>query len=195
MNLFSIITAIVTWAFVVWVYRWLSRSSELSDGDVLAFLHKIDLEVLWGAFHPEVEEKKQQELSPKAFKKFQWKRFQLAIFLCGLMADNARVLQRWTLYARRRGWENFPPELKQTIAELRTACMQCRLGAFTIGLRLRWWVLRMVLLPWLAPPSFKSLLKVGSGDMLTFYSKVREMAEIFSLAYGDDYHEKLMAVL
>jgi hypothetical protein len=36
---------------------------------------------------------------------------------------------------------------------------------------------------------------VGSGDMLTFYSKVREMAEIFSLAYGDDYHEKLMAVL
>ena len=195
MNFIFLLAGIGIWGLLLGAYRWLCRSSELTSSDVLAFLHKIDLELLWGTFHPEAEEMKRQELSPAAFKQWQWKRFQLGIFYCGLLGDNSRVLQGWTRYERRRGWKNFPPALRQTIAHLRNACMQCRLGAFVIAMRLRWWVLRMVVLPWLAPPSFKKLLSVGSADMIGFYDKIREMAEIFSLAYGDDYHEKLMAVL
>jgi hypothetical protein len=195
MNFTSLIAGIAAWGLLLGTYRWLCRFSQLSANDVLAFLHKIDLEVLWGAFHPEAEETKRRELSPAAFKEFQWKRFHLAIFFCGLLADNSRVLQGWTRYERKRGWKNFPPALRRTITELRSACMQCRLGAFVITLRLRWWVLRMVILPWLPPPSFKTLLAVGSADMIGFYDKIRAMAEVFSLAYGEEYRDKLMAVL
>ena len=73
--------------------------------------------------------------------------------------------------------------------------MQCRLAAFVIRLRLRWWLLRMSLLPWTTPPSFNYLLHLGSSEMIGFYDKIRTAAETFSLAYGDDYHHKLMQVL
>jgi hypothetical protein len=194
---FSFLFSAMVVAFLVLVglYRLLCRLSEYTANDVVAFLHKLDMEMVYGAFHPDIEETMRQELSPKAFKEFQWKRFLQAIFYCGLLGDNSRVFQGWTRYARRRGWKEFPAALKQTITELRSGCMQCRLAAFVIGMRLRWWVLKMSLMPWVDAPSFNTLLKLGSGDMVAFYDKVREMAEILSLAYGEEYHEKLTAIL
>jgi hypothetical protein len=136
-----------------------------------------------------------ERLSEQEFREMQWKRFHLAIYYCDMLTHNARVLQGWTRYERKQGWRTFTPALKETITELRNACMQCRLAAFVMRLRLRWWLLKMSLLPWTAPPSFKTLLSLGSADMISFYDKIRAMAEIFSLAYGNDYHEKIVAVL
>src|SRR5689334_16022658 len=83
MNLTSLLTAAVTCGvFVVAVYRRLCRFSERTCSDVLPFLHKIDLEVLYGTFHPEAEETLREQLSPKEFKRLQWKRFLLGIHLC-----------------------------------------------------------------------------------------------------------------
>jgi hypothetical protein len=194
--IFLLTTTVVTSGVVASVvYEWLCRFSERTANDVLPFLQKIDLETLWGTFHPDAEAMLREQLSPKEFKQVQWKRFHLAIHYCEMLANNSRVLQGWTRYERKRGWRTFTPALKETITELRNTCMQCRLATFVIRLRLRWWLLKMALLPWTAPPSFKSLLGMGSAEMISFYDKVREMAESFSLAYGDDYHEKLMAVL
>jgi hypothetical protein len=195
MNLTSLVTALAAIGLARALYQRLFRLSEYTPNDVLAFLHQFDMEKVYGAFHPEVEERMRRELSPRAFKEFQWKRFLQAIFYCGLLAANSRVFQGWTLYARRRGWKNFAPPLKQTITELRSACMQCRLAALVIGMRLRWWVLKMRLMPWRDAPSFNALFKLGSGDMVAFYDKARAMAEIFSLAYGEEYHRKLAAIL
>ena len=55
--------------------------------------------------------------------------------------------------------------------------------------------LRMALLPFASPPSFATLVQRGSSDMISFYETVKAMAEIFSLAYGDEYHQKLMQSL
>lgn len=195
MNLIFLIAGIATWGLLLGAYRWLCRFSERTASDVLPFLQKVDLELLYGTFHPEAEDFLRENHPPGEFKRLQWKRFLLGIHLCGLLAANCRIFQGWTRYERRRGWRSLTPELQAIITELRNTCAQCRLATFVIGLRLRWWVLKMVLMPWIAPPSFKTLLSVGSADMLSFYDKVREMAETFSLAYGDDYHEKLMAVL
>jgi hypothetical protein len=196
MNITSLVTAVVTCGlFATALYRWLCRFSEFTANDVLPFLQKIDLEVLWGTFHPEAEDGLREQLSAREFRQMQWKRFHLAIYYCNMLTHNSRVLQGWTRYERRRGWRSFTPALRTTITELRNACMQCRLAAFVMRLRLRWWLFRMALLPWTAPPSFKTLLGLGSADMISFYDKIREMAQISSLAYGNDYHEKLVAAL
>lgn len=196
MSAFFPITALVTCCVLaVVLYRWLCRFSERSPSDVLPFLQKVDLEVMYGTFHPEAEEMLRQKLPPDKFKEIQWKRFHLAIHFCELLTANSRVLQEWTLYGRRKTWEDFTPGLQKTVIELRNRCMQCRLAAFVIRMRLRWWLARMRLFPWSSPPTFSKLLRLGSADMIKFYDQVREAAELFSLAYGEDYHQKLMQVL
>jgi hypothetical protein len=46
-----------------------------------------------------------------------------------------------------------------------------------------------------APPPSLSALSLGSADMISFYETACSLAEIFSLAYGDEYHEKLTQAL
>lgn len=45
------------------------------------------------------------------------------------------------------------------------------------------------------PPSFNTLLKKGSSDMVSFYETAQVLAESFSLAYGQDFHERFLAAL
>lgn len=177
------------------IFQLLCRFSERSPSDVLPFLQKIDLEVLYGTFHPEAEEMLRRQLPRAEFKRVQWKRFHLAIHFCNMLTANARVLQGWTRYERRQSWNSIGPAMQKKVAELRNTCMQCRLAAMVIRFRLRWWLLRMALLPSTAPPSFRTLLRLGSPDMISFYDKARESAEAFSRAYGEDYHQQLMQVL
>jgi len=62
-------------------------------------------------------------------------------------------------------------------------------------LSLRWWLVRMAILPFAQPPTFQTLLKRGSADMISFYQKARELAELFSCIYGKDFHENLVQAL
>ena len=196
MSLTSLIsTFTICGVIIALLYEWLCRFSERSATDVLPFLQKIDLEVLYGTFHPEAEAMLREQLPLKEFKRMQWKRFHLAIHFCNMLTSNCGVLQGWTRYERKKNWRELGPQLQKVVTELRNTCMQCRLAAFVIRLRLRWWLLRMSLFPWASPPSFKYLLRLGSSEMISFYDKIRATAETFSLAYGDDYHHKLMQVL
>ena len=195
MNLLSLITAIATFGFAIGIYRWLCRFSDRSPSDILPFLQKVDLEAFYGTFHPEAEDMLRRELKPAEFRQVQWKRFHLAIHYCDMLTANTRILQGWTRYERKQSWNSMPAALQNRVVELRNLCMQCRLATFVIRFRLRWWLLRMALLPFMAPPSFKALVRVGSPEMISFYDKVRQTAEAFSHAYGEDYHQQLMQVL
>lgn len=195
MNVLSLITAIATCGFAVGVYRWLCSFSERSPSDILPFLHKVDLEAFYGTFHPEDEDLLRRQLKPAEFREAQWKRFHLAIHYCDMLTANSRILQGWTRYERKQSWNSMAPRLQKQVMELRNICMQCRLAAFVIRFRLRWWLLRVALLPFIAPPSFKDLVRVGSPEMISFYDNVRQTAEAFSHAYGEDYHQQLMQVL
>jgi hypothetical protein len=85
--------------------------------------------------------------------------------------------------------------MRKTVRELSVACLQTRLSSFVIRTRLRWWLVRTALLPFAPPPSFNALARAGSSEMIAFYETVTALAEVFSLAYGDDYHHKLMEAL
>lgn len=196
MTFISAIAVFVIWAWVlIIVYEWICSFSERTPNDVPPFLQKIDLETLNGVFHPETEEAFRQKNSTEDFKRIQWKRVHLAIHFCKNLGSNSRVIQGLTRYQRKRNWNALGPELRQVVFDLRMVCMQCRMAAFLIRLRLQWWLLRMSLLPWMPPPSFRTLLRMGSADMICFYEQILTNAETFSLACGEDYHQRLMQAL
>ena len=177
------------------IYDHVCGFSRRTANDVFPFLVKLDMEALYGTFHPDPEKRFRESLSPREFKRIQWKRIHLAIHYCNQIVNNAHVFLTWTRYERKQTWLADYPGIKKTAHDLRIACLQSSLSAFVIKSRLRWWLVRMALVPFAPPPSFATLLKHGSWDMITFYERVKALAEIFSLSYGDEYHEKLMQAL
>jgi hypothetical protein len=176
-------------------YKWATRSPEFSATDILPFLRKIDIELVYGTFHPEAEEQFRQRVAPEEFPRMQFKRIDMAIHYCRELAHNARFFQRWAVYEKRHNWQALDETLQRGVTEMRVQCMRCRIASFYVRTRLRWWLLRMRLLPHLPPPSFQDLARHGSLDMVSFYDTARELAEAFSQAYGEDYHGKLMQAL
>lgn len=177
------------------IYRSACALSRRTANDVFPFLLKVDIEALYGTFHPEAEETFRKQLPPREFQQVQWKRFHLAIHYCDLLSHNARVLQSWVRYERKQSWNGMSTGLQTTVTELRAACIQSRLSSFVIRTRLRWWLLRGSLVPFLPLPSFSTLLSVGSADMISYYEKIAALGAAFSLAYGDEFHQRFMEAI
>jgi hypothetical protein len=180
---------------VLAVYKFTTRFSQRTANDVPLFLHKLDMEALYGTFHPEAEEHFKNTLPEGEFRTVQWKRIHLAIHYCDQISNNARVFLGWTRYERKESWEVMTHGVRKTVQELRIASLQCRLSALVVRARLRWWLVRTTLMPFAPLPSFSTLSRLGSAEMISFYETVRALAEVFSLAYGDEYHEKLTQAL
>jgi hypothetical protein len=176
-------------------YRLATRFSMRSPQDVFPFLLHQDMELLNGAFHPEAEENFRNKHTPKEFKRVQWKRIHLALHYCNNISNNARVFWGWTRYERTVNWNVLDPRLQEELLSLRDVCIQCLHSSLVMRLTLRWWLLRMAILPFAQPPTFQTLIKLGSADMISFYEKARELAELFSCVYGNDYHQKLVKAL
>lgn len=173
---------------LVMAYKWATRSSECSAADILPFLRKIDMEAVYGTFHPDAEAQLRERLGPYRFPEAQFTRIRMAIHYCREMAHNARFFQLWACYERRHDWKTLDPVLQGAVTELRAQGLRCRIASLYVRTRLRWWLLRIRLLPWMPPPSFQELLRQGSIDMLSFYDAARELADAFAEAYGEDYH-------
>jgi hypothetical protein len=176
-------------------YSSICAFSVRTPNDVFPFLLKVDMEALNGTFHPEVEEHFRASLSAEDFRKIQWKRIHLAIHYCNMLSNNARVFLGWTKYERGENWKALDPDLQGMVLSLRGACAQCRLASFAIRLRLRWWLVRMTLLPFAEPPTFRTLLRFGSADLISFYQNATALADAFSRVYGESYHQKLVQAL
>ena len=56
------------------LYEWLFRLSHRTANDVYPFLVKIDMEAIYGTFHPEPEKHFRETLSEVEFKQMQLKR-------------------------------------------------------------------------------------------------------------------------
>jgi hypothetical protein len=182
-------------AAIRFAYQWLCSFSERTANDVPPFLQRINLEEVANLFHPQGEGTFRKTMSPKAFRKHQWKRFHLAIHYCNNLASNARVFQGWARHDRKEIWDMLGEEMKETLHGLRVSCVQCRMASLVIRMRLRWWLIRMALFPWADPPSFRSLTGSGSSDLISFYKTICQHAREYSQAYGEDYHQKLMQAL
>jgi hypothetical protein len=69
------------------------------------------------------------------------------------------------------------------------------MAAFIIRARLRLYLLRMAFLPFLPTPSFQTLLRKGSPDLVNFYETAKALVEGFSMVYGEEFHQQMLAAL
>jgi hypothetical protein len=181
-------------AAIVAAYRFATRFSLRAPNDVFPFLLGLDMELLNGVFHPEAEDHFRSKHSAAEFRKVQWKRIHLALHYCNKLSNNGRVLLGWTKYERAVNWRLLDANLREEVLSLRDVCIQCLHSSLVMRLTLRWWLVRMSI-PFTQPPTFKTLIDLGSGDMISFYEKARSLAENFSHIYGKDYHQKLIDAL
>lgn len=184
-------------AFLVLIWCWLrfiTRLSERTVSDVYPFFHRIESEILYGSFHPEAEHNFRSTHSPEEFRKWQWRRIHLAIYLCQKITSNCRLLLAWAAYERKTNWRSFPDELRRGLREFQIACLHSNTAAFAVRMRLRFWLIRMALFPKLPVPSFRNMTR-HSERLIAFYNTAETMAEVISLSHGEEIHQNMLEVL
>jgi hypothetical protein len=181
---------------LMWYFlRAVTRFPERTVRDVYPFFHRIESEILIDAFHPENEEQFRVTHVAAEFKKWQYRRIHLAIHLCRHVSANSRLLHEWAKYERNENWLALPDKLRDGMRMLQVSAMQSRTAAFFVRFRLRLWLLRINLLPFLRIPSFRTLAS-HSHTLISFYGKAETLAEALSLTYGDDQiYKNMLAVL
>jgi hypothetical protein len=77
--------------------------------------------------------------------------------------------------------EQRPAEPPGQFFSLRDVSIQCLHSSLVMQLTLRWWPVRMAILPFAQPPTFETLITLGSADMISFYQKAKRAGRRFQL--------------
>lgn len=192
---FAILLGLLALLVVVFLYEWIYRFSERTAHDVIPYLRSINLEEVKTLLDPANEVYLRMNSSPHEFRKAQWKRCHLALQYAGDLAHNAKVFQEWGKYERNRSRGTQDRDARRTSLDLTIACAQCRICALAIRMRIHFWMIRMAILPFSTPPTFASLPRMGSVELLSYYQQVKTSAMELGQAYGENYHQKLEHVL
>ena len=181
--------------FGVWCWiRFFTRYPERTVRDVYPFFHRVEGEILVGSFHPDPEENYRAANTPAEYRKWQARRIHLAMHLCCDVSANCHLLQDWAMFERKQNWEAHSERVRAGLREFQVACMHARTAAFSVRFRLRLWLLRMNMLPFLPVPSFSALVE-HSKTLIEFYNTAETLAEALSLSFGEEIHENMLAVL
>ena len=179
----------------IFLYEWVYRFSDRTAQDVIPYLRAVNVEEVSNLFHPASEKYLKLNLSAGEFRRIQRKRCRLALQYAVNRAHNARIFQEWGKYERQRSPQASDAQVRRTSLELTIACAQCRICSLMVRMRIHLWLFRMAALPFIAPPTFASLPRMGSMEMVSFYQKIKTTAVQLSQAYGETYHQQLAHVL
>jgi hypothetical protein len=192
---FGPIATLVLFAAVVLLYRHTYRFIHRPPNQVIAYLRAVDPQELAHLFDPMAERYLHLNLGREQFRKEQRSRLWLALEYLGRIHHNARVMAEWSSYELRRTRRTRSDEDREASLELLGACVQVRLCSIVLRGWVRFWLLRMVLFPFLNPPSMEKLVNFGSTDLLKFYQGMTSAAVQLSHSYGDGYYEQMTQAL
>lgn len=180
---------------LVWYcLRVCTRFPERTVRDVYPFFHRIEGEVLKGAFHPEPEDIFRATLNAAEFKKWQQKRIHLALHLCHDISANCRLLVGWAVFERNENGQLHEDTVREGLRGFQIASMHARTAALAVRLRLRFRLVRIALLPMLPVPSFSTLVE-HSNTLIELYGAAETLADVLSKVYGEEIHENMLGVL
>jgi hypothetical protein len=192
---FAVLLGLLSLFVLIFLYEWVYRFSERTASDVIPYLRAVNPEEITALFDSAEENRLCINLPPREFKKSQWKRCHLALQYVGDLAHNARVFQEWSKYERTRTRRTLDRETRRVSLDLTIACAQCRICAVAVRLRIYLGLMKMAVLPFAAAPSFTSLPRMGSREMVSLYQQIRTAAVVLGQAYGENYQQKLAHAL
>ena len=185
----------LTILFVIVLVVRLRAFSNRTAHDVIPYLRSINLEEVKALLDPVTESYLRLNSSRQEFKRSQWKRCHLALQYVSDLAHNAKVFQEWGKYERNRSRRTLDRDARRASLDLTIACAQCRICAVVVRMRIHFWIVKMAVLPFAAPPSFSSLPRMGSVELVSYYEQIKTSAIQLSQGYGENYHQKLAHVL
>ena len=187
--------AVVLFVGLVLLYRRVYRFTRRPPGQVIAYLRAVDPEEVGHLLDPVAEEYLRLNLAKEQFCKEQRHRMWLALEYIGRLAHNGLIMAEWGNYELKRTRRTRIAQERETSLELVSASVQVRMCSFVLRTTIHVWLLRMAVLPFLAPPSFEKLIDGGSTDLLEFYQTMSCSALQLSQSYGDLYCEKMAQAL
>lgn len=185
----------LTIAFLIIVVARLRAFSQRTAHDVIPYLRSVNLEEIKTLLDPATERYLRLNSSLQEFKRTQWKRCHLALQYVNDLAHNAKVFHEWGKYERNRSRTTRDTKVRRASLDLTVACAQCRICAVAVRMRIHLWMFKMTILPFSAPPTFASLPRMGSVEMVTYYEQIKASAIQLGQGYGENYHQKLAHVL
>lgn len=163
--------------------------------EVAPFLRPVDIREVEDLFSASTETCLRLNMTAPRFRRAQLQRIHLALEYIRRISHNALIAQQWAAYEMGRARAAGNTECGHLSVDLVGASVHCRMCGFVLRARLHSWLVRMAFLPFLAPPSFDTLIKYGSADLLDFYGKVRSTAFELGNCYGDNYQDKLAELM
>jgi hypothetical protein len=183
-------------AAAIGVYLRAYRLYNLTIHDRIPYLQKPKLSEMTEMLDPDHDTDFREALPPRRFRDLQRRRIGSALEFIGQVTRNANCL-------RGLGW----CELRRSILvsryrESRLISQKLMMSAFfcqVLGCRLQvklyFWLLRMALMPLVAPPDFDALVESGSGNLIFLYRRARRAALRLARSYGDHVYARMAEVL
>ena len=186
---FGVVTALTL------LYRKIYDVRERTAEEVAPFLRTVPVREVEHLFSAATEHFLRLNMTREQFRRAQLQRIHLALEYVRRISHNALIAQQWAAYEMGRARAVGNAECGHLSVDLVGAGVHCRMCSFVLRARLHTWLFRMAFLPFLAPPSFDTLIKYGSADLLDFYGKVRSTAFELGHCYGDNYQDKLAELM
>ncbi|HEY6351752.1 MAG TPA: hypothetical protein VI636_20310 [Candidatus Angelobacter sp.] len=185
----------LTLVFLMIVLMRMRAFSDRTVHDVIPYLRNINLEEVKTLLDPATERYLRLHSSRQEFKRYQWKRCHLALQYVSDLSHNAKVFQEWGKYERNRSRQTLDQDIRRASLDLTIACAQCRICALAVRMRIHFWMVKMAVFPFGNPPSFASLPRMGSVELVSYYQQIKTSAIQLSQGYGENYHQKLAHIL
>jgi hypothetical protein len=175
-----------------YVFRFFHRRP---PNQVVDYLRDVDPADVGHLLDPVPERYLRLNMSKEQFRQEQRHRLRLAFEYIGRLAHNGVIVAEWGQFELKRNRRTLPVEEQETCLELVSAGLQVRMCGFVLRARIKLWLVRMALLPFLAPPSVEKLPDCGSAELLGFYRAMTSSALKLSQAYGNPFHKEMSGAL
>ena len=189
------VAAVVLFVGLVLLYRRIYRFTHRPPGQVIDYLRAVDLEEVAHLLDPVAEQYLRLNLTKEQFRKEQRHRMWLALEYLGRLSHNGLIMAEWGNYELKRIRRTRSVQGREAALELLSSSVQVRMCGFVLRSTIHAWLVRMAVLPFLAPPSVEKLIDAGSTDLLEFYQTMKCAAVQISQSYGDLYCQKMAQAL
>ena len=134
-------------------------------------------------------------LPSKAFRQAQINRLYLLREHLMRMSHNAVTLQQWATFELAKSGKTANKGATDTSRELIQYCFLFRIASAIVRLRLRFWLMRIRLLPFVSIPMLAEARKAAGTDIAYTYERIRETADKLCITSGSRCQSKLSILL
>ena len=177
------------------LYRKIYHVNGQTAEQILPSLSPLGAMGVHDLFSRSAENHLRMNLPPQQFRCAQRHRIRMALEYIHRISQNAVALQQWATHELVRARALRTPDCSRLSMKLVAATIHCRIYSFALRVRLSCCLLAVSLLPFLSPPSFDALVKLGNVDLISFYARVRAAARDLGRYYDEGQETRVADLL